>query len=171
MADSTFYLVLVVVRKVTDKGAELVRQHVINPYHTTFFLTLVSLLKNERRNLALNLICDMSGTPNSYVPPDHKFERRDISNDELITMAHLLCFNGQIADALREMNDLRSPNNIDADSIIKGANLLSALYEFDNSLSAILDALTAKSNFLHIPAVIPFGKSELDMLEEARKKS
>jgi hypothetical protein len=172
MADSTFNLVLIVVRKVTNKGAELVGQHVINPYSSLSLVPLVGSLGGKQWNVVFNSVCGMVGVPDSYVLPNHKFERRDISDSKpVITMAHLLCFTGQIADALLEMNKSYTSQAVNDDVMLRSTRLICAFGEFGNPLSAIFNSLMGKINFLHIPAVIPFGKSELDMLEEARKKS
>lgn len=169
-AESTFFLALAVIRKVTAEGAVQTGQRLFHPKGALSVSHFERPCRERDWDLIMDAACRECRLPGRYLSmgPQNKLETKYVSNSDFVTMVYPIELNGPIADLFRAMNEFVNTVNYTPGDVLDGlSGLTKAIGVFDDPLTAAFTALSAKVRCLNIPPLVPIGKSELDMYEEA----
>lgn len=166
-SEGHYFLALVITRKVTTDGAVLVSQRLFSPRGVLSATDFAPLPRERNWCAIMNVACRECKLPDFYMLPDTEVLVDDELDGELATMVYPIELNGPVADLFHAMDGIVTSSGVPSDVFASVSKLMAAIGVFDDALIAAFTALSAKVRCLKIPPVIPLGKSELDMYEEA----
>jgi len=161
VSDPTHFLALVVIRKMTATGAELVGQRLYRPLSLDNFY---AQLRERKWEDMLDAACRQCQLPNRFHNPATTINFDPYpSGYEFASMIYTIELNGPVAELFNAMDEIE--DNACSDVLDGVARLMRAIEMFDNAPIAAFVALTGKVRCLMIPDIIPLGQSELDVYE------
>jgi hypothetical protein len=166
--DSTYFMAVAVIRKVTEDGAVLVGQRLFSPKGVLSISHFDIPCRERDWDLILDAACRECRIPGCYQSssPRSKINRpENASTKDFISMVYPIGLDGPVADLFRTMGE-SVERGMSSDVLANVSRLMNAVEAFEDPLVTVFDSLTAKIRFLKIPTIIPFGQSELDVYEE-----